>query len=134
MNVNNANNPNYIPEYVATTQFGAGGPNHNRLTQQEITERQIMREVFGRVDGALGQAHLAEVVRLSGGQVSTMQSASTVVTQHSEAIRHQTIDIVSDIMGREEAGSLRMSTLQQLLDNLVNQTLNDPSRNRQWLA
>jgi len=134
MNVNNANNPNYIPEYVATTQFGAGGLNHNRLTQQEITERQVMREVFSRVDRGLGQAHLAEVTRLGGGQVSTMQSASTVVTQYSETIRHQTIDIVRELMGREEDGSLRMNTLQQLLDNLINQTPNDPSRSRQWLA
>jgi len=134
MNVNNTNNPNYIPEYVATTPFGAGGPNHNRLTQQEITERQVMREVFSRVDSGLGQAHLAEVARLGGGQVSTMQSASTVVTQYSEAIRHQTIDIVHELMGREEDGSLRMNTLQQLLDNLINQTPNDPSRARQWLA
>jgi len=130
MNVNNANNPNYIPSYVETTRFGAGGPNTNRLTQQEITERKIMREVFSRVDSRLGQAHLAEVQRIGGGRVSTMQSSSSITTQHSEAIRNQTIDIVRDIMSREEQGSLRMNTLQQMLESLLNRE----SMGRQWWA
>ncbi|MCL2388526.1 MAG: hypothetical protein FWC89_13410 [Defluviitaleaceae bacterium] len=76
-----------------------------------------MREVFSRVDGGL--EHLAEVARIGGGQVSTMQSAGTIVTQHSEAIRNQTMDIVREMMGREEDGSLRMNTLQQLLGRVA---------------
>jgi len=93
-----------------------------------------MREVFSRVDGGLGHAHLLEVARIGGGQVSTMQSAANIVTQHSDAMRHQTIDIVRELMSNEEDGSLRMNTLQQLLDSLINQTPNDPSRSRQWWA
>ncbi|MCL2350408.1 MAG: hypothetical protein FWC67_02900 [Defluviitaleaceae bacterium] len=130
----NINNPNYIPSYVPSTKHAAGGPNNNRLTQQEITERQIMREVFSRVDSRLGKAHLAEVARIGGGRVSTMQTSSSVVTQHSEAIRNQTIDIVRDIMSQEEDGTLRMTTLQQMLDNLLNQMPMGPAQSRQWRA
>jgi len=144
MNVNNTNNPSYVPSHINTRIDGTGEyiPNHNGLNQQQIAERKLRREVFSRVDagGSLGRSHIAEVVRLGGGQVSSMRN--NVQTSASQAIRSQTIDVIREIMGREEEGSLRMSVLQQMLADAMNppanEILSDPSAqasgNRQWWA
>jgi hypothetical protein len=135
MKATNANDPNYIPAYVESTSYAAGGPNHNRLTQEEITRRQLMREVFSRSDSRLGMAHMLEVQRINGGSASGMQTAGTITTQHSEALRFQHIDIIREIMSREEEGSLRMTILEQMLQQQLNPTPNDGSRGTQfWWA
>ncbi|MCL2217471.1 MAG: hypothetical protein FWB91_10700 [Defluviitaleaceae bacterium] len=141
MTVNNANNPNYVPQYV--TWRGETNRNYNGLNQQEITERQLRREVFSRVNqgNVLGQAHLQEVQRITGGQSSSMTSG--IQTQHSEAIRNQTANVIRELMAGEEEGSLRMSVLQRMLEDSMrpptNEILSDPSvqthaNNRNWWA
>ena len=80
------------------------------------------------------------MARLGGGQVSSMRN--NVQTSASQAIRNQTIDVIHEIMGREEEGSLRMSALQQMLADAMNppanEILSDPlvqaGGNRQWRA
>ena len=143
MNVNNANNPTYVPALINTRIDGTGEyiPNRNGLNQQQISERKLRREVFSRVDtgGSLGRAHMAEVARLGGGQVSSMRN--NVQTTASQAIQSQTINAIHEIMAREEDGSLRMSVLQRMLEEAMNPPanimLNDPSvqangSSRQW--
>ena len=142
MNINNANNPNYVPAYVEGTRYGAGGPNHNGLTMQEITERKLRREVGSRVDAdvRLMAQHVAQInmMRMNGSlQGSAMRNMDGISTTASEAMRTQRIDVIRDIMSREEEGTLRMSVLQQMLEQslqpLANASTNS-SGSQQWWA
>ncbi|MCL2169919.1 MAG: hypothetical protein FWB74_07835 [Defluviitaleaceae bacterium] len=144
MNINNANNPNYIPAYIETTRYGVGGPNNTRLTMQEITERKLRREVGSRVDasGSLMAQHVAQInmMRMNGTiQGSAMRNAN-ISTPAAEAMRNQRIDVIRDIMSNEEEGTLRMSVLQQMLEQALQplQSLaganNNPNGTQQWWA
>ncbi|MCL2223757.1 MAG: hypothetical protein FWB96_02180 [Defluviitaleaceae bacterium] len=136
----NANNPTYVPAYINTRIDGTGEyiQNRNGLNQQQIAERKLRREVASRVDvgGGLGRAHMAEVARLGGGQVSSMRN--NVQTSASQAIQSQTIDVIRELMGREEEGSIRMNVLHRMLEDAIsppaNEILSDPSvqSSRQW--
>jgi len=141
MNTSNINNPNYIPAYIETTRYGAGGPNNNRLTMQEITERKLRREVGSRVDasGALMAQHVAHInmMRMNGSlQGGAMRNVS-ISTPAAETMRNQRIDVIRDIMSREEDGTLRMSVLQQMLEQALQPLAganNNANSNQQWWA
>ena len=90
--------------------------------------------------------HVAAInmMRANGSiQGSAMRNMSGISTPASETMRNQRIDVIRDIMSREEEGSLRMSILQQMLEDSMrsptNEILSDPSvqasaNNRQWWA
>lgn len=125
MSVSNINNPNYIPAYIETTRYGAGGPNTNGLTQLEITERKLRREVGSRVDpdGRLMAAHIAQInmMRANGDiQGSAMRRNLNISTPASETMRNQHLDAIRELMSREEEGSLRMNVLQRMLETALN--------------
>ncbi|MCL2199483.1 MAG: hypothetical protein FWB80_11215 [Defluviitaleaceae bacterium] len=115
MDVCNANNPNYVPEY--TTWRGYTHRNTNGLTQQELQERILRREVAGRVDpsGSLMASHLADVQRIGGGRVSNM--LNNIQTSASQTMQNQHLTAIRDLMSQEEEGSLRMNILQRMLED-----------------
>ena len=127
MSISNVNNPNYIPAYIETTRYGAGGPNTNGLTQLEITERKLRREVGSRVDpdGSLMASHIAQInmMRANGqlqGSAMRMRDLNGVSTPASEQMRNQHLTAIRDLMAKEEEGSLRMNVLQRMLDTALN--------------
>jgi hypothetical protein len=70
-------------------------------------------------------------------QGSAMRNMDGISTTASEAMRTQRIDVIRDIMSREEEGTLRMSVLQQMLEQslqpLANASTNS-SGSQQWWA
>ena len=103
MNVN-ANNPYYVPKYQ-TLPSGETSPNKLGMTQQEILERNFKLEVGTRLREAL-----------------TPGSPS----KSAEARANLEMDIIRELMAKQEEGSLAMSVLQMMLERIQNQPLNEP--------
>jgi len=144
MNVNNANNPNYVPAYIEAGAYWPASRNTNGMTMQELTERMLNREVGSRVDadGSLMAQHVAQInlMRASGTIQGSAMRNMGISTPASETMRTQRIDVIRDIMSREEEGSLRMSILQQMLEQAIQPLQshtganNNPNSSRQWWA
>jgi hypothetical protein len=141
MSVSNANNPNYIPAYVEAGVAWPSGPNNNGLTMQELTERKLRREVGSRVDadGSLMAQHVAQInmMRMNGNLQGSSMRNMNISTPAGEATRTQRIDVIRDIMSREEEGTLRMNILQQMLEQALQPLAsanNDPNSTNAWWA
>jgi len=123
MTTNNANNPNYVPTYIEAGAHWPASRNTNGLTMQELTERKLNREVGSRVDsdGRLMAAHVAQInmMRMNGTiQGSAMRNVN-ISTPAAETMRSQRIDVIRDIMSREEEGTLRMNILRDMLEQAL---------------
>jgi hypothetical protein len=130
MNVNNANNPNYVPK--CATWRGETVRNTGGLTQAVLLERKLSLEVNSRVDpsGRLMGAHMNQInaMRLNAQRLGTAARpgiSMNTPTQAMQTFQNERINVIRQLMSEHEEGSLEMDILQRMLERAQN-----PPQNR----
>ena len=129
MNVNNANNPNYVPQYV--TFRGETHRNVHGDNNRQIAENLLWREASQRADpnGRLMNAHIMEINALrAANRGSGLSFGLNFPTQASENLRHRQIDVIREMMAEQEEGSFKTEILQRMLENAMRPPDPTPTR------
>ncbi|MCL1883081.1 MAG: hypothetical protein FWF81_04925 [Defluviitaleaceae bacterium] len=127
MNVNNANNPNYVPRYV-TFRNETPTRNVHGDTNREIAERTLWLETNQRADpdGSLMRSHIMEINALRSANRGTGRSFGlNTPTQSSETLRSRQIDVIRELMAEQQEDSFKIDILQRMLED----AMTPPSQN-----
>ncbi|MCL2225692.1 MAG: hypothetical protein FWB96_12065 [Defluviitaleaceae bacterium] len=135
MDINNANNPSYVPQYA--TWRGETVRNTNGLTQEVLLRRKLSLEVNARSDpsGRLMNSHINQInaMRLNAQSIGNAARSGISIgtpTAAMETLNGRRIDAIRQLMAEQEEGSLAMDILGGMLEQAQSPQSNAPTNIR----
>ncbi|MCL2249278.1 MAG: hypothetical protein FWC13_08400 [Oscillospiraceae bacterium] len=118
-------NPNYIPQ--TATWRGETIQNTAGHTNEVLTRRKLSLEVNARADpgGRLMKAHIANINAMRAANTTNNSISINTPTQAMQRLQNQRVDAIRALMAENEDNSLKMTILEEMLENALNPPTSD---------